>query len=440
MGRCERCGRPGPGGLCPQCVAQLSAQQSRPAGPPSDGEAFDPYRADPTDVGSPIEPDPDPYAAVSSIPPDPSGGADDDRKATRRRVGLAGIVAINVVVIALLAVGGWLLIMNGPWQKAGTDETRAEMVESEEPEASETPSDPPSETPSESATQPPVETPSEVPSETPRDAQTEVVDDAPSHTPAAPELVDGQPPALDRAIPWMVEYLTVAPGNPERAWQYLSPQRQMAENAASYNDHWNSVTRATLIEHTCRMDRTFLVCDHRYTFDSGKTQTVQNVKIPLTVEGGVIRIHVSPNASTGNGPAPNQSPPQIDTTVTEHDLEKLRSETLRDSRPVGPVVAVLSAKRNGITDTTQRAANGTHTFYYADILILHHHLVDQFRGERMYFLQSRDVDDKKSHDLYYTVVDRGFTSDAEVEYWCASAFPGLSGQNLKNVCLPRNLR
>lgn len=109
----------------------------------------------------------------------------------------------------------------------------------------------------------------------------------------------------------------------------------------------------------------------------------------------------------------------------------------------GRWVVQLSSKWKGISDPTQTAANGGHTFQRADILAQHQQLRAAFPGVML--LQSTDMGRQLSYPakpagepLWVTVSDLGSTTNqSQAESWCRSAFPGLSGDALRNVCLPR---
>lgn len=71
-------------------------------------------------------------------------------------------------------------------------------------------------------------------------------------------------------------------------------------------------------------------------------------------------------------------------------LRKAFDRLRADSLPLtydGRWVAELSAKRPGISDPLQVAANGTHVFYLADIVALHESFVAHLPGTRVLALQ-----------------------------------------------------
>ncbi len=152
-------------------------------------------------------------------------------------------------------------------------------------------------------------------------------------------------------------------------------------------------------------------------------------------------------------PTPNPTTVQAATvTVTATvDPENAALQVLQDLyradqarlRLDGRWIVQLSSKWKGITDLTQTAANGGHVFQRADILAEHQQLRAEFPGVML--LQATDIGRQLSYPskpagepLWVTVADLGSTTtEAQAESWCRSAFPGLSGDALRNVCLPR---
>jgi peptidoglycan hydrolase-like protein with peptidoglycan-binding domain len=119
MNFCERCGRPGPGGICPDC-----------AGPPPPAET----------VSLPEATPPLPTAFLSSEPPQPT------ERGERRGNRVAGVVALTVFAVAVL-VGGAMFASS---LLRGDDPLAAEMVST----APETPTRTPTPTPTVEASAP----------------------------------------------------------------------------------------------------------------------------------------------------------------------------------------------------------------------------------------------------------------------------------------------
>lgn len=109
----------------------------------------------------------------------------------------------------------------------------------------------------------------------------------------------------------------------------------------------------------------------------------------------------------------------------------------------GRWIAQLSSKYDGVTDSTQVAANGTNTFYLHDILIEHQTLRARFTsaGARVYLLEATDFGKQRTWPgiLWVTIADPGLGSQSQVQQWCQAQFPQLSGKQLENVCMARQL-
>lgn len=111
----------------------------------------------------------------------------------------------------------------------------------------------------------------------------------------------------------------------------------------------------------------------------------------------------------------------------------------------GHYLVQLSAKYYGVIDPHQIAANGSHTFSYADI-------VSDYEGYRARYgsdihlvrstqfgKQSTNPDIPAGEPLYLTIYDPGtFSSKDAADAWCESTFPSLSGSVLDNACLARS--
>jgi hypothetical protein len=106
-------------------------------------------------------------------------------------------------------------------------------------------------------------------------------------------------------------------------------------------------------------------------------------------------------------------------------------------------VVQLSSKYVGITDPRQVAANGTHRFLAGDILAEHEALRERFgTSAQVVLLLSTDFGSRyrdRGRALWVTLATRPFGSIAQAARWCQGRFPGLSGKDLANVCLPRTL-
>ena len=105
----------------------------------------------------------------------------------------------------------------------------------------------------------------------------------------------------------------------------------------------------------------------------------------------------------------------------------------------------LSSKWKGVTDPGLTAANGSHTFYLADVVAEHQQLRQRFGGAVM-LVQSTDFGKQYTYPskppgepIWVTVIDLGYPGQSAAQGWCSASFPGLNGDALKNVCYPRQL-
>ncbi len=152
------------------------------------------------------------------------------------------------------------------------------------------------------------------------------------------------------------------------------------------------------------------------------------------------------SATPTPNPTPTPTPTPTPSATTDPQIAALVSlnQKADADRSVaiakGQWVAQLASKWVGITDPRQLAANGTHTFFAADIWAEHSELVSRVSDATVVLRRSTEFGQKKSHDgePYWTtqVVSPAFASQDEVTAWCASFYPDLSGEDLRNSCLP----
>jgi hypothetical protein len=125
-------------------------------------------------------------------------------------------------------------------------------------------------------------------------------------------------------------------------------------------------------------------------------------------------------------------------------LEQLATADLQRTNLDGQWVAQLSSKYIGVRDPLQETRSGSHTFYAVDILAEHQDLRYRFDGQHdVRLLRGQDFSTGMTYNgetLWYTFLLGNFGSRRAVESFCSSAFPGLSGNYLKNQCLPRTLK
>jgi hypothetical protein len=125
-------------------------------------------------------------------------------------------------------------------------------------------------------------------------------------------------------------------------------------------------------------------------------------------------------------------------------LEQLATADLQRTNLDRQWVAQLSSKYIGVRDPLQETRSGSHTFYAVDILAEHQDLRYRFDGQYdVRLLRGQDFSTGMTYNgetLWYTFLLGNFGSRSAVESFCSSAFPGLSGNYLKNQCLPRTLK
>lgn len=155
-------------------------------------------------------------------------------------------------------------------------------------------------------------------------------------------------------------------------------------------------------------------------------------------------------ATTGSAGAPatpaNGSPTAgtgaADAAATA-ELEALRSEGLAAHPIQGQWVAQLSAKSVGTTDPVQTAANGSSTFYAADILAQSREIASGAAGGDVFVLKTTDFGDglvdARGNAYWVTLAAGPFADSADVQTWCDSMFATTPADVRGNVCLPRRL-
>lgn len=158
----------------------------------------------------------------------------------------------------------------------------------------------------------------------------------------------------------------------------------------------------------------------------------------------------SPSTSDSPSPAPEPSPTPTAPTKAELEqqaysrLEKQAAADLDRTTFQRQWAAQLSSKYVGVRDPRQRTASGSRTFKAVDIWVEHSELRQKFESSYdVRLLRGEDFGTHTTHDgdqFWYTLIIDDFDSRAEVERFCASSFPRLSGEDLKNQCLPRTLK
>lgn len=242
---------------------------------------------------------------------------------------------------------------------------------------------------------------------------------------------DGDAPTTpitrSEALAAIDRYLAAAVEDPGSGWELLTPRRQAAESFAVYAAWWRSLESTHVSR--CRYDDggQLAICDLVTRDDTGLTAVTNDVQFPLHRDGDTILLGEVEGAELGDLSAMQQ-------------LERYRTRSLDEAQRDGRWVAVLSAKKPGITDPLQLAANGTNTFELPDILAMHEALQSRVGGNPLLVMHSDDWGKQTGQDLWYTIADRDFHSREDVEAWCSATFPELSGRSLTNQCLPRTLK
>ena len=126
------------------------------------------------------------------------------------------------------------------------------------------------------------------------------------------------------------------------------------------------------------------------------------------------------------------------------ELQGLRAASLPRLVLDDRYVAQVASKSVGTTDPLQVAANGTHVFYAADILLESRAAVRTVSDPKsVLVLQSIDFGRRSfaadGQPYWVTVVDAGFAGAGDVEAWCSETYPSLSPQELHNTCAVRTL-
>ncbi|WP_337062176.1 hypothetical protein [Kineococcus sp. G2] len=144
---------------------------------------------------------------------------------------------------------------------------------------------------------------------------------------------------------------------------------------------------------------------------------------------------------TGGAPAVGATPAADAEALAT--LRRLRARGLADHPPQGQWVAQLAAKSIGTTDPGQRAANGSSTFYAADILAQTRRIASGIAGGDVFVLASTDFGeravDARGNPYWTTFADGPFAAAADVRAWCDSVFAAVPESERANACFPRQL-
>jgi hypothetical protein len=188
----------------------------------------------------------------------------------------------------------------------------------------------------------------------------------------------------------------------------------------------------------------------------GSTASTTDPSLPPAASASANRLPSDPVPPTSDPssltPGPSLTPSPTPTPPSKAELEqaaldrltKQADEDLDQTSFRGQWVAQLSSKFVGVRDPRQRSSSGSHTFRAVDIWAEHSALRKRFGQDYdVRLLRGEDFGSHNTHDgdsFWYTFVLGDFSSRSDVESFCASAFPQLSGADLENQCLPRTLK
>ena len=181
------------------------------------------------------------------------------------------------------------------------------------------------------------------------------------------------------------------------------------------------------------------------------------VRVLSSGPGGSTAGSSSPSSAAPSTPAPVSSPPAsappasaIGVTAggtaaaaAQAELESLRGSGLAAHAPAGQWVAQLAAKSVGTTDPAQTAANGSSTFYAADILTQSRAIAAGVAGGDVFVLRSTDFGqasvDARGNPYWVTFAAGPFAGAGDVRTWCDSVFATTPAPERVNACLPQQL-
>lgn len=153
------------------------------------------------------------------------------------------------------------------------------------------------------------------------------------------------------------------------------------------------------------------------------------------------------SGSTGDGATTQNTPirpePTKDPdTIALEQLNLLRQQDATRLALDSRYAAQLASKVPGIVDPYQVAANGTNTFRAADILAEHLAARRSVTDAPVVLALSTDFGNRglyQGQPLWVTLAVLGFPTTESVTGWCQARFANLSGEALRNRCLPKKL-
>jgi len=130
--------------------------------------------------------------------------------------------------------------------------------------------------------------------------------------------------------------------------------------------------------------------------------------------------------------------------VALEQLQAARDQSVAVVNLDGRWVLQLSSKANGSVDPLQQTRDGSHTFYYADIVDEHEQTTAALheRGIPALTLLGSDFGRQRAGQSRIWVLlgdPGGITTYDEALGFCRSLYPSFSGDLLKDHCLPRQL-
>jgi hypothetical protein len=148
--------------------------------------------------------------------------------------------------------------------------------------------------------------------------------------------------------------------------------------------------------------------------------------------------------AAASSPAASPSPANGSEQDALTELQSLRDASLAWIQLDGRWVAQVASRSVGSTDPQMTAANGTHTFL-ADDIVRENWAVDAALNGAgtVWELWATDFGTRATapdgSPLWTTLVDAGFGSADDVTAWCATAYPGLTPDQLAHRCTPVQL-
>lgn len=151
-------------------------------------------------------------------------------------------------------------------------------------------------------------------------------------------------------------------------------------------------------------------------------------------------------SSRRSTPTPTPTPTLNPREQALKQLNTARDQSLEGLQLDGRWILQVGSKYEGVTDPRETTASGSHTFMLPDIWATHESLAQTLdRQGSVLLLQATDFGRQVSLPgvTWVTVVDPVGSPVTDYDSGvaqCATLFPALSGDDLANVCMPRQLR